>query len=108
MDVYSYGIVVLEMVTGMGPSGSVHAIDDGGQAEHKRLVAWVREIMNRAAANTSLSLEEIIDPLLEAKYDIGMMKTLVGIALQCVEEDRNERPTMNQVVEMLLGQENHS
>ena len=104
MDVYSYGIVVLEMVTGMGPSGSVHA---SGQAEHKRFT-WVREIMNRAAANTSLSLEEIIDPLLEAKYDIGMMKSLVGIALQCVEEDRNERPTMNQVVEMLLGQENDS
>ena len=108
VDVYSYGIVVLEMVTGMGPSGSVHAIDDGGQAEHKRLVMWVREIMNRAAASTSFSLEEIIDPLLEAKYDISMMKTLVGIALQCVKEDRNERPTMKQVVEMLLGQEKDS
>ena len=108
VDVYSYGIVVLEMVTEMGPSGSVHAINDGGQAEHKMLVMWVREIMNKVAANTSLSLEEIIDPLLEGKYDIGMMKTLVGIALQCVEEDRNERPTMNQVVEMLLGQEKDS
>ena len=28
------GIVVLEMVIGMGPSRSVHATDDGGQAEH--------------------------------------------------------------------------
>ncbi|KAM4121646.1 hypothetical protein ACB094_01G021500 [Castanea mollissima] len=108
VDVYSYGIVLLEIVTGRDPSKSVHAIDDGGQAEHKTLVTWVREIMNRAAANTSSSLEDIVDPRLEGKYDIGMMKTLVGIALQCVEEDRNERPTMSQVVEMLLGQEKDS
>ncbi|XP_050266307.1 putative receptor protein kinase ZmPK1 [Quercus robur] len=95
VDVYSYGIVVLEMVTGVGPLG------------HKRLVTWVREVMNRVAANTS-SLEELIDPLLEGKYDIDMMETLVEIALQCVEEDRDERPTMSQVVEMLLGQEKNS
>ena len=63
--------------------------------------------MNKAATNI-FSLEEIIDPLLEGKYDIGMMETLVGIALQCVEEDKNERPTMSQVVEMLLDQEKDS
>ena len=58
VDVYSYGIVALEMVTGMGPSG------------HKRLVTWVREVMNRVAANTS-SLEEIIDPLLEENMTLA-------------------------------------
>ena len=43
VDVYSYEIVVLKMVTRKGPSRSVHAIDDGREAEHKRLVTWVRE-----------------------------------------------------------------
>ena len=104
VDVYSYGIVVLEMVTGKDPSRSVHSIDDGGVAEHKRLVTWVREKMNKAAANTSL-LEEIIDPMLEGKYDISEMKALVQVALQCVEEDKDVRPTLSQVVEMLLRQE---
>ncbi|KAL4649556.1 hypothetical protein ACB092_01G022000 [Castanea dentata] len=104
VDVYSYGIVVLEVVTGKDPSKSVHAIDDGEVAEHKRLVTWVREKMNKAAANTSL-LEEIIDPMLEGKYDIFEMKALVQVALQCVEEDKDVRPTMSQVVEMLLRQE---
>ena len=104
VDVYKYGIVVLEMVTRKEPSRSVHAIDDGGVAEHKRLVTWVREKMNKAAANTSL-LEEIIDPMLEGKYDISEMKALVQVALQCVEEDKDVRPTMSQVVEMLLRQE---
>uniref|UniRef100_A0A7N2N795 Receptor-like serine/threonine-protein kinase n=1 Tax=Quercus lobata TaxID=97700 RepID=A0A7N2N795_QUELO len=104
VDVYSYGIVVLEMVTGKGPSRSVHAIDDGGEAEHKRLVTWVREKMKKVAANTSF-LEEIIDPMLAGKYDIFEMEALVQVALQCVEEDKDERPTMSQVVEMLLRQE---
>ena len=104
VDVYSYGIVVLEMVTGKGPSRSVHAMDDGGEAEHKRLVTWVREKMKKVAANTSL-LEEIIDPMLVGKYDIFEMEALVQVALQCVEEDKDERPTMSQVVEMLLRQE---
>ena len=61
----------------------------------------MREKKNRAITKTSL-LEEIIDPLLEGKYDMGMMKTLVEVALQCVEEDKDARTTMNQVVEMLL------
>ena len=60
--------------------------------------------MTKAAANTSL-LEEIIDPMLEGKYDISEMKALVQVALQCVEEDKDVRPTMSQVVEMLLRQE---
>ena len=104
VDVYSYEIVMLEMVTRKGPLRSAHAIDDNGEAEHKRLVMWVREKMNKATANTS-SLEEIIDPMLEGKYDMSEMEALVQVALQCVEEDKDKRPTMSQVVEMVLHQE---
>ncbi|KAK7847163.1 putative receptor protein kinase zmpk1 [Quercus suber] len=60
--------------------------------------------MKKVAAKTSL-LEEIIDPMLVGKYDIFEMEALVQVALQCVEEDKDERPTMSQVVEMLLRQE---
>ena len=63
----------------------------------------MRAKKNRAITKTSL-LEEIIDPLLEGKYDMGIMKTLVEVALQCVEEGKDARPTMNQGVEMLLRQ----
>ncbi|KAL0017470.1 hypothetical protein SO802_004539 [Lithocarpus litseifolius] len=96
VDVYSYAIVMLEIVTGKGPLRSVHAIDDNGEAKHKRLVTWVREKMKKATANTS-SLEEIIDPMLEGKYDMGEMDALVQVALQCVEEDKDARPTMSEL-----------
>ncbi|KAG7943546.1 hypothetical protein I3843_15G046200 [Carya illinoinensis] len=93
VDVYSYGIVVLEMVMGKGPTKVVHAIDSGGETEPKSLVAW---------------LEEIVDPLLEGSYKMGKMETLVTIALQCVEEEKDARPSMSQVAEIVLRQENYS
>ncbi|KAF5468186.1 hypothetical protein F2P56_012361 [Juglans regia] len=107
VDVYSYGIVVLEMVTGKGPTKGVHAIDSGGETEPKRLVAWVREKRNEAAAMTSW-LEEIVDPILESSYEKGKMETLITVALQCVEEEKDARPSMGQVAEMLLRQEDDS
>jgi hypothetical protein len=53
-------------------------------------------------------IEMIIDPKLEGKYDKGRMEILFEVALKCVAEDRDARPTMSQVVEMLLHQENDS
>ncbi|KAF5444853.1 hypothetical protein F2P56_033950 [Juglans regia] len=105
VDVYSYGIVVLEMVTGKDAAKGVHDTDSGEQPQHKRLVSWVREKKNRAALTESW-LEEIIDPRLKGKYDVQKMETLIGVALQCAEEEKDARPSMRQVVEMLLDQEN--
>ncbi|KAF5468203.1 hypothetical protein F2P56_012376 [Juglans regia] len=107
VDVYSYGIVVLEMVTGKGPTKGVHAIDTGGETEPKRLVAWVREKRNEETAMASW-VEEIVDPILKGSYEKGKMETLINVALQCVEEEKDARPSMSQVAEMLLRQENDS
>ncbi|KAG7941389.1 hypothetical protein I3843_16G039800 [Carya illinoinensis] len=105
VDVYSYGIVVLEMVTGKDAAKGVNDIESGEQLQHKRLVSWVREKKNRAALTESW-LEEIIDPRLKREYDVRKMETLIDVALQCVEEEKDARPNMREVVEMLLAQEN--
>ncbi|XP_050212684.1 putative receptor protein kinase ZmPK1 isoform X2 [Mercurialis annua] len=93
VDVYSYGIVVLEMITGKSP-----AI---GETEHKGLVTLVRDKKKEADGETPW-IESIVDPNLEGKYDEDRMESLVGLALQCVEEDRDARPSMSRVVEILL------
>ncbi|KAI7985420.1 putative receptor protein kinase ZmPK1 [Camellia lanceoleosa] len=49
-----------------------------------------------------LWLEEIIDPMMKDRYDASKMEILVEVALQCVDEDKDARPTMSQVVERLL------
>ncbi|KAA8537802.1 hypothetical protein F0562_027618 [Nyssa sinensis] len=90
----------LEMVTGRSPTG-VCAIDDTGKKEDKMLVSWVREKMDESAGNTSW-IEEIVDPLMDYEYDIGWMELLVSVALLCTAENRDARPTMSKVVEMLL------
>ncbi|PON84697.1 Serine/threonine protein kinase, partial [Trema orientale] len=101
VDVYSYGIVALELVTGRKPTG-VQMNGTGETVEQGRLVTWVREKMNGAATRTESWIEDIADPMMElGEIDKVKMEVLVKVALQCVEEDKEARPTMRQVVEML-------
>ncbi|EEF52336.1 serine-threonine protein kinase, plant-type, putative [Ricinus communis] len=102
VDVYSYGIVVLEMVTGKNPGFGSHGIETIGDIQHKRLVALVRDKKNEGAGKKTSWIEDIVDPKLEGKYDQIKMEILITVAMQCVEDERDARPTMSRVVEMLL------
>lgn len=100
VDVYSYGVVVLEMVTGKSPMG-IHSVENStGGIEQHRLVTWVKDKLN-SAPTPMFWVEEIADPYLEGLYDVSQVEVLVKVALQCVQDDMNERPSMSQVVEML-------
>ncbi|KAB5529812.1 hypothetical protein DKX38_019894 [Salix brachista] len=98
VDVYSYGMVLLEMISGKGPTEEI---------ENRRVVRWVREKMKQATGMSSW-IEMIMDPKLEGKYDKCRVEILFEVALKCVAEDKDARPTMKEVVEMLLRQENDS
>ncbi|KDP41675.1 hypothetical protein JCGZ_16082 [Jatropha curcas] len=104
VDVYSYGIVVLEMVTGMSPT--IGNQSKSGETEHKGLVKVVRDKKNGANGMTPW-IEEIVDPRLEGKFEHAKMEKLVTLALQCVEDDKDNRPTMGRVVEMLEHLKNY-
>nr|GME00227.1 putative receptor protein kinase ZmPK1 [Ipomoea batatas] len=102
VDVYSYGIVLLEMITGKSPFGFC-GDEENNMVEQRRLVSWVREKMNGGFENGEW-VEEIVDAGLDGKYDLKRMEVLVDVALKCSEEDRDARPTMSQVVHMLLSE----
>ncbi|PSR99813.1 Receptor protein kinase [Actinidia chinensis var. chinensis] len=105
VDVYSYGVVVLEMVTGKSPMVGPHDESrDLGEMEQRGLVRWVREKFNGNGSIES-RLDEIIGPVMKDGYDVRKMQVLVEVALQCVEEDKSARPTMREVVERLLHHE---
>ncbi|OWM70841.1 putative receptor protein kinase ZmPK1 [Punica granatum] len=106
VDVYSYGIVMLELVTGMNPATSVHSLEGRGDVKHIRLVTWARQKMQESASNPS-GVDEMVDPILEGNYNRKKMEILIQVALQCVAEDKDTRPTMGQVVEMLLRHDNN-
>lgn len=103
VDVYSYGIVLLEMVTGKRSFGS-DVIFAGEGWECKSLVTWVREMMSETNG-WLVNIEDIMDPEIDIAYDAVKMDLLVKVALYCVKEDKDARPTMSQVVEMLLHNE---
>ncbi|KAJ4701690.1 Receptor protein kinase [Melia azedarach] len=102
VDVYSYGIVLLEMVTGKSPAAAFQTYEEGGMKGHGTLTTWVREKKNVAASKEAW-INEIIDPMIAGNYDVNKMEIMVKVALQCVEEDRDVRPSMSKVVEMLLS-----
>ncbi|KAK9095812.1 hypothetical protein Sjap_021309 [Stephania japonica] len=95
VDVYSYGIVVLELITGKSPA-TFNAIDIDG-SEHQthqyhQLVTWAREKMNASSSNDrdiASTIDEILDPRVDAQYSMAKMEVLVRVALQCVQEERD-------------------
>uniref|UniRef100_A0A803L0L3 Protein kinase domain-containing protein n=1 Tax=Chenopodium quinoa TaxID=63459 RepID=A0A803L0L3_CHEQI len=89
VDVYSYGVVLLEIVTGENPG----VVD---------VVTWVRE-KKIEVPTLEAWVEEIADPMMEGNYNAAQMRTLILVALQCVKDDKDARPTMSQVVEILQG-----
>ncbi|KAK7350375.1 hypothetical protein VNO77_08926 [Canavalia gladiata] len=102
VDVYSYGIVVLEMITGKSPTTGVQMTELGAQPHHhERLVTWVREKRRKGLEVASSWVDQIVDPALGSNYDINEMEILATVALECVEEEKDERPSMSQVVERL-------
>ncbi|KAI3804178.1 hypothetical protein L1987_32352 [Smallanthus sonchifolius] len=89
VDVFSFGVVMLEMITGRSPTHT--------RNEQPGLIEWVRDLVKRECW-----VEEVTEASIRGEFDECMMEELVRIALQCTEEDREARPTMSQVVNMLL------
>ncbi|XP_044484979.1 LRR receptor-like serine/threonine-protein kinase RGI1 [Mangifera indica] len=86
-DVYSYGVVVLEVLTGKQPIDPT--IPDGSH-----VVDWVRQ--KRGGI-------EVLDPSLLSRpeSEIDEMMQALGIALLCVNSSPDQRPTMKDVAAML-------
>ncbi|KAI9074554.1 hypothetical protein K1719_043498 [Acacia pycnantha] len=104
VDVYSYGIVVLEMITGKSLR-----VDGPDYLHHGRLVTWVRDKKKKGKEKEISSwVEQIVDPTVEGSFDKKTMEILLTLALECVEEDREARPTMGRVVEMLQDHVDYS
>ncbi|CAJ2640428.1 unnamed protein product [Trifolium pratense] len=106
VDVYSYGVVVLEMITGKSAMISIQ-ITDGEESHNESLVTWVRE-KRRKVSDMRSFVEHILDPTLGSNYDMVKLETLAAVALDCVEEEKHMRPNMSQVVERLQIHEHDS
>ncbi|WCJ28365.1 G-type lectin S-receptor-like serine/threonine-protein kinase At1g34300 [Euphorbia peplus] len=102
VDVYSYGVVILELVKGIRLSNMV--VEDGEEVESEltRFVRVVKRDIKCEEEGFYSWIEEIVDPRLKGEFRREEAVKLVKIGISCVEEDRNERPTMDSVVLSLL------
>lgn len=91
-DVYSYGVVLLELITrkkALDPS--FHETD---------IVGWVRSVWTQTR-----EIQKIVDPsLLDELIDSSVMEQVteaLSVALMCAEKEVYKRPTMRDVVKQL-------
>ncbi|KAH1160072.1 hypothetical protein AAZX31_11G213000 [Glycine max] len=92
-DTYSYGIVVLEIISGQ-KSTDVKFVDDDGDEEYLLRRAW--------RLYESGMLLELVDKSLDPNdYDAEEVKKVIAIALLCTQASPAKRPAMSEVVVLL-------
>ncbi|KAI3979453.1 hypothetical protein MKX01_001645 [Papaver californicum] len=88
-DVYSYGVVLLELLTGRKP------VDMSRPQGQENLVTWARPLLSN-----SESLEMIIDPSI-GSVSFDSVAKVAAIASMCIQPEVSNRPFMGEVVQAL-------
>ncbi|KAF3522293.1 hypothetical protein F2Q69_00050634, partial [Brassica cretica] len=84
-DVYSYGVVLMELMTGM------KAVD---QRREKRDMALAELFVSKLQMGL---LDQVVDPLI-ASGDDGGVASVAELAFRCVAVDKDDRPDAKEIV----------
>ncbi|KAH8504334.1 hypothetical protein H0E87_011842 [Populus deltoides] len=94
-DVYSYGVVLLELITGHPPISPAESV------MNESLVAWARPLLTQALEDGNF--EALLDPRLGTRCNNSEMASMVACAAACVHPSSWIRPRMSQIVHALEG-----
>lgn len=96
-DVYAFGVVLLELITGRKPIEARITADD------ENLVLWAKPLLQKGAC------EELLDPRIKLnRHNSRQITRMVQAAGACINSDESSRPSIDQVISMLRGEESIS
>ncbi|XP_076900439.1 G-type lectin S-receptor-like serine/threonine-protein kinase At1g34300 [Bidens hawaiensis] len=92
-DVYSYGMVLLELVCGR------RNFEVSEQTNRKKFSVWAYEEVDKG------NVEAIIDTKLinHEQVDMDQVRRVIEVSFWCIQEQPSHRPMMGKVVQMLEG-----
>ncbi|GLJ51743.1 hypothetical protein SUGI_1099630 [Cryptomeria japonica] len=88
-DVYSFGMVLLELITGRSPLDRT--------CPGQNLIAWARPLLKYKRYH------DLVDPLIMDSHDVYELYCMVRAANLCLRKDPDSRPSMSQVLQILEG-----
>lgn len=89
-DVYSYGVVLLEMLSGK------RALDRNRPSREQNLVEWAKPYLT-----SKRKILQVLDSRIEGQYTLQQALKVASIAIQCLSNEPKLRPSMDQVVRVL-------
>ncbi|XP_019451111.1 PREDICTED: LRR receptor-like serine/threonine-protein kinase FEI 1 isoform X1 [Lupinus angustifolius] len=87
-DVYSFGVLLLELITGKRPT------DPSFVKRGLNVVGWMNTLVKENR------LEEVVDKRCK-DLDAGSLEVILEVAARCTDANADDRPTMNQVLQIL-------
>nr|CAB3501450.1 unnamed protein product [Digitaria exilis] len=94
VDVYAFGVVLLELLSGRKPISS----DGSSPKGQESLVMWATPVLS------SGDISDLLDPRLDVEHDDAEVRRMASAACLCLRRSARLRPPISQILSILRGE----